>query len=276
MPLTSFETQYLTSITDFCFQSETEIVDQLSSLKSCLHFSIVKEKSLQVPFPKLNRQLPSTKNCDSNVVTSLHSETQVTSTQCAAASEERDTVQDPTLSLHGSGCLVCMNEKGSRQSVSSEKATLPTASPLSAMATVTQETDWNTLAQHLLSVLQQAIQSRVDRAPRVTHTVSQDTVTVCCGPPSGAGSVGCGPPSGSPDTASVVQGAARVAILFSGGVDSVVLAALTDRLVHTTLFTLSSKQQCKVTLFCRCLPPCEEIDLINVAFRQKDEDGEGR
>ena len=229
-----------------------------------------------MPFPKLNRQLPSTKNCDSYVVTSLHSETQVTSTQCVAASEERDTVQDPTLSLHGSGCLVCMNEKGSRQSVSSEKATLPTASPLSAMATVTQETDWNTLAQHLLSVLQQAIQSRVDRAPRVTHTVSQDTVTVCCGPPSGAGSVGCGPPSGSPDTASVVQGAARVAILFSGGVDSVVLAALTDRLVHTTLFTLSSKQQCKVTLFCRCLPPCEEIDLINVAFRQKDEDGEGR
>ena len=119
-----------------------------------------------------------------------------------------------------------MNEKGSRQSASSEKATLPTASPLSAMATVTQETDWNTLAQHLLSVLQQAIQSRVDRAPRVTHTISQDTVTVGCGPNIG----------------SIVQGAARVAILFSGGVDSVVLAALTDRLVHATLFTLSSKQ----------------------------------
>lgn len=271
MPLTSFETQYLTFVADVCFQSETEIVDQLSSLKSCLHFSIVKEKILQVPFPKLNRQLPSTKNCDSNVVTSLHSETQVTSTQCAAASEDRDTVQDPTLSFHGSGCLVCMNEKGSRQSASSEKATLPTASPLSAMATVTQETDWNTLAQHLLSVLQQAIQSRVDRAPRVTHTISQDTVTVGCGPPSGAGSVGCGPNIGS-----IVQGAARVAILFSGGVDSVVLAALTDRLVHTTLFTPSSKQRCKVTLFCRCLPPCEEIDLINVAFGQKDEDEERR
>ena len=240
----AFETQYLTSITDVCFQSETEIVDQLSPLKSCLHFSIVKERSLQVPFPKLNKQLPFTKNCDSNVVTSLHSETQVTSTQCVASCEGRGTVQDPTLSFHGSGCLVCMDEKGSQQSASNEKATLPTASPLIAMATVTQETDWNSLAQHLLSVLQQAIQSRVDRAPRVTHTVSQDTVTVGCDPPSGAGSVGCDPPSGAgtvgcgPNTASVVQGAARVAILFSGGVDSVVLAALTDRLVHITIFTL--------------------------------------
>ena len=271
MPLTSFETQYLTSITDVCFQSETEIVDQLSSLKSCLHFSIVKERSLQVPFPKLNKQLPSTKNRDSNVVTPLHSETQVTSTQCVASCEGRGTVQDPTLSFHGSGCLVCMDEKGSRQSVSNEKATLPTTSPFIAMATVTQETDWNTLAQHLLSVLQQAIQSRVDRAPRVTHSVSQDTVTVGCDPPSGAGFVGCGP-----DIASVVQGAARVAILFSGGVDSVVLAALTDRLVHITIFTLSSKQRCKVTLFCRCLPPCEEIDLINVAFGQKEDGREGR
>ena len=210
----------MSSFTDVCFQSETEIVDQLSPLKTCLHFSIVKERSLQVPFPRLNKLLPSAKNCDSNVVPLLHSETQVTSTQCVASCEARATVQDPTLSLHGSEYRMCKDEKGNQQSISSEKATMSVSSIASiAMATITPETDWNMLAQHLLSVLQQAIQSRIDRAPSVTPTVYQDTATVGCGPPLGAGSV--------------VLGGARVAILFSGGVDSVVLAALTDRLVHT-------------------------------------------
>ena len=31
-----------------------------------------------------------------------------------------------------------------------------------------------------------------------------------------------------------------------------------------------------MTLFHRCLPPAEEIDLINVAFGQKNKDDEGR
>lgn len=215
-----------------------------------------------MPFPRLNKLLPSAKNCDSNVVPLLHSETQVTSAQCVASCETRATVQDPTLSLYDSEYQMCLDEKGHQQS---EKAPMPVSSIASgAMATVTQETDWNMLAQHLLSVLQQAIQSRIDRAPRVTPTVSQDTVTVGCGPPLDAGSV--------------VLGGARVALLFSGGVDSVVLAALTDRLVHTPSWTSSFSLATgyEMTLFHRCLPPAEEIDLINVAFGQKNKDDEGR
>lgn len=59
---------------------------------------------------------------------------------------------------------------------------------------------------------------------------------------------------------------ARVAILFSGGVDSMVLAALADRqvvmLVFHWLFLVEHYSY-------RCLPASESIDLINVAFQQK-------
>lgn len=63
--------------------------------------------------------------------------------------------------------------------------------------------------------------------------------------------------------------AARVAILFSGGVDSMILAALADRqavrLVFHWLF---------IILY-RCLPANESVDLINVAFQQNRSNKQG-
>jgi len=60
-----------------------------------------------------------------------------------------------------------------------------------------------------------------------------------------------------------VHSNAKVAILFSGGVDSMVLTALADRLANNIViyfFLLGGA---------RCLHPSEPIDLINVAFAQK-------
>ena len=221
----------LLSFTDVCFQGETGIIDQLSSLQSCLKFSVVKERHLQVPFPCLNKQLPPpscTEKCDLSTVPPVDGGPDSTKhdscddrTVHFSDGSTVEVLQDPTVPVvHTSECQGTLPVRGSQDSVSSEKNAVCVCSSLVATMTA-QETDWHTLAQHLLSVLQQAIHSRVVRAPRVGHdpTPSQDTMSDC-----------------SVAATSVVQGGARVALLFSGGVDSVVMAALTDRLACRPLF----------------------------------------
>ena len=229
----------LLSFTDVCFQGETGIIDQLSSLESCLKFSVVKERRLQVPFPCLNKQLPlpsCADRCELSAVPSVtldgrpeHGSCDDRAVQCSDGGTV-EALQDPSARIvHSSECqgTASMHERGSQCSVpvSGEKNAVPVAT--SPVATTTaQETDWHTLAQHLLSVLQLAIHSRVVRAPRIRHdpTPSQATKSDL----SVAGVA----------ISTVVQGRARVAILFSGGVDSVVMAALTDRLVQELMSTV--------------------------------------
>ena len=98
--------------------------------------------------------------------------------------------------------------------------------------------DWRTLATQLITVLERAVHSRVDRAPYLPSVTVEtrgassanlercgtevDTVT-------GAVKSHQSPVEGLVVKSKVVYGRARIAILFSGGVDSMVLAALVDR-----------------------------------------------
>lgn len=89
------------------------------------------------------------------------------------------------------------------------------------------------LVEKFVSILTEAVRKRVFNLPRKNQT------ELCC-------------KNVCENTSSSCQGQqhnkrSRVGILFSGGLDSIVLAALTDR----------------------CVPPDESIDLINVAFEQK-------
>eukprot|EP00731_Ephydatia_muelleri_P018597 Em0011g637a len=137
---------------------------------------------------------------------------------------------------------------------------------------------WSSIARAFLEVLQLAVKRRVDRAPFPSRMVTRHSLTdlgpshVDLGPSHMHSDMESGPspvvprpchedlhvvsePSQSATSVALDsyrymhgrRGFARVAILFSGGLDSTVLAALTDR----------------------CLDPKEEIDLINVAFEQK-------
>lgn len=78
-------------------------------------------------------------------------------------------------------------------------------------------------AEEFLTVLQEAVSVRVRSAPDLascrSHSGPGCSATACCGMlQSSEGNV------------EMVYGKARVGVLYSGGVDSVVLAALVDRL----------------------------------------------
>ena len=95
--------------------------------------------------------------------------------------------------------------------------------------------DWSSLAKQLITVLEKAIHSRVVRAPFLPSSTSLLQSQ-------GASSVSfesrkiertssqevSGADKGD---VNVTHGRARIAILFSGGVDSVLLAALVDRYI---------------------------------------------
>ena len=100
------------------------------------------------------------------------------------------------------------------------------------------DVEFHAVAQQLLAILHKAVETRVVRAPPVDvskktlesasiphkresteeeNTVKQSTTGALATPPAATGG-------------NVIEGNARVAVLYSGGVDSAVLAALTDRL----------------------------------------------
>lgn len=79
---------------------------------------------------------------------------------------------------------------------------------------LSDDADWSAVAARFMEVLQKAVAVRVQRAPNISVDCSGESARSC-----GACS------------SDVIVGTARIAVLFSGGVDSAVLAALTDRFV---------------------------------------------
>ena len=129
-----------------------------------------------------------------------------------------------------------------------EEAISSTCSHLSSPLSV----NWSTLAKQLNGVLEKAVHARVIRAPNLsssTHvqeaSANTSSTSLGSGQKSESESVlgmecrhsqcedqpACGEEliakKGDPDK--IIRGRARIAILFSGGVDSMLLAALTDR-----------------------------------------------
>lgn len=125
-----------------------------------------------------------------------------------------------------------------------------TATSINMTHLPTPTVDWRALAAQLISVLEKAVLSRAVRAPYMPSIAIETTdassaissITMATSGASTASQHLCetdieAAPTGSEqkfaerqtEGTKVVYGKARIAILFSGGVDSMVLAALVDR-----------------------------------------------
>lgn len=124
------------------------------------------------------------------------------------AAYNRSTSAKTETDCAASVCESTLSERKKTLSFSSAEAT---SSPL--LATSTDESRHRALhtARSLLNVLSEAVKIRVD-------TVPPAAVTQCAKPFDGA--------AASPSQSVCSQSPARLAVLFSGGVDSMVLAAL--------------------------------------------------
>ena len=184
---------------DETFQSMEVITHELTSLETCVSLCVVRESNNpRVFFPPLN------KTTDGEPSLPHSTDTQATATA-------------HTLSLPSVGTAA-------KKTVYSGHST--------------ETLTYNNYLAGLLDVLQSAVQCRVSRAPApaaqrqtVTRHPSQVSAVVGEGKETsvcrGEGGRDAGCSSGRCDA--VQQGSARVAVLYSGGVDSAVLAALVDR-----------------------------------------------
>ena len=210
---------------------------------------------LQVPFPPLNKSLPqqqqqqdvqhlesSPKSANtSEAATCMTERTKPSEIESSASSEnaveEEDTIDSSSSISKG---VVVRDDP-------SLSLLLPPAS--------THSVDWSALSKQLIAVLEKAIRARVVRAPYLpsstqeasatTSSSSTSLVRACQKSESESESrvLGMEPRHSQSeeqpvcreelvarkgDSDVIIRGRARVAILFSGGVDSMLLAALTD------------------------------------------------
>ncbi|CAI8022456.1 Asparagine synthetase domain-containing protein 1 [Geodia barretti] len=212
---------YLWKQGESTFQSEQVIADELGSLKTCLTVTSIKEDHPLVYFPSIN----STKDVDPPphpLADSSHPQEDTRAAEAVSTTDSQSSTDPPLLPSERVG------PRCARQ---------PPATTIS----------YGEHVERFLDILQAAVQRRVSRAPPVSWGKRQVTkvkgsVKLGDDARTEGGTSGLGV-----DREGVLEGHARVAVLFSGGVDSAVLAAIVDR----------------------CLDPEEEIDLINVAFEQK-------
>ena len=206
------------------FQTEARIREELSSLKTCFNVHRVDNAHLQVPFPPLNKTLPALDQIDS---VSLDSD---------EIDIEKRTLSSNVPSTSGSTQDTALPRLDDQDEI----ATAMRGASLShhMLHTLRPAVDWRALATQLITVLERAVHSRVDRAPYLpsvtveTQGASSANLERCdteVETATGAVKSHQSPVEGLVVKSKVVYGKARIAILFSGGVDSMVLAALVDR-----------------------------------------------
>lgn len=174
-----------------CFQHESPLVEELTSLSACVRITIRKDPQLQVPFPPLNKVLPSP----------------------SAQGLAECAVQELTVTEHP------------RTSLKSGNPHEPRTDSLEILP---ETIDWKHSAERFLEILAGAVKVRVSNAPRLPSCQAHKSEPEACSqlrvlPDSTL------QPGSAPST-DMVFGKAKIGVLFSGGVDSVVLAALVDRL----------------------------------------------
>ena len=208
---------------DISYQTQDGIEQELRTFETCFSISCITEHSLQVFFPPLNTAADTSHTQTSEVSIAL---------QPDALSDRRDSTASPT---H------CNSPARGDCGLTEELKKEPC---ISCGEDISFKEDEH--VQDFLRVLQAAVQFRVLNAPRVRTRIAgklpQKSVIAaraeenekhclnpkpkrldeeeeqCIGDRCAESSLG-----------STVYGKARVAVLFSGGVDSAVLAALTDR-----------------------------------------------
>lgn len=236
-------------LVDCTFQSEEGIAHELGSLETCLTISTIRETSPQVFFPPLNKSID-----EKSFSHTAHSHSSDADTGTAAEQSEVTGTAKTETSLP--------EHTDEDTSQDDEKVELLASSQSIETATTTYDDH----VARLLDVLQSAVQCRVSRAPPVTQrevvtqtqlhrtpalesvTVSKEGVDIQN--KSGEENKLCCAQKALEDGASggtVMRGSARVAILFSGGVDSAVLAALADRLGRHSFLTAY------ITVFLSCI-----------------------
>ena len=188
-----FKCCMFTDLPDGSFQTEASIREELPSLKTCLKIHKVDNSHLQVPFPPLNKTLPAQHRFQPTPAVGSEAVT-LESTQTSTAMCTTVLVGDRTAHESGGG----NNEDRGVATNPPSNMSLPTV-------------DWSTLAKQLIAVLEKAVRSRVVRAPYQPSSALDDAKS---------------------GVSKFTHGRARIAILFSGGVDSVLLAALADRYTH--------------------------------------------
>lgn len=183
-----------------CFQNEQSLTEEFKLLKTYIEIAAVKDAQLQVSFPPLNKSLPQ----EPKAALSIQETT------------KSSVVQTPVSPEFGS-----FEGDGLR----------PICSKHAEEASIIDSVDWRRIAEDFLMVLEEAVSVRVHNAPDTascgSHFARQDISVMrsevdCCGVL-------------QVDGMELVRGKAKIGVLYSGGVDSAVLAALVDRLKFSML-----------------------------------------
>ena len=207
-------------------------MEKLASLKTCLKVSVQKDTQLQVPFPPLNKTLPQTRaECTGDKAVSLqpcdpherrHEQQDQLQGGCTGDTKQQAVgvnlcdsgpKQRDQLCVHG-GCT------GDTKQETVGSPQRDCAGDSKQQACLHEDVDWKHLAEEFLEVLANSVDVRVHNAPSLPSCevlgsiAAENEQTLSPSPVS------------SPV---VVLGRAKVGVLFSGGVDSMVLAALVDR-----------------------------------------------
>lgn len=196
---------------------------------------------LQVPFPPLNKTLPPP--LQQQHIQHLESSPKPTSSS-EAATIERTKLSEIETSAPPENIV----EEEAISSSTSEGVVVGDDPSLSLAPVSALSVDWSTLAKQLIAVLEKAVHARVVRAPNLPSSTREASVT-------SSTSLGSSQKSESDSIlgtesrhtqseeqpaceeklvakigdSDIIHGRARIAILFSGGIDSMLLAALTDR-----------------------------------------------